>query len=541
MLSSGSLSPGFTRRAFIHRLARFGSAAVLGSLYGLDLLARDPGSPGGFRLEGAAPAKRRRVIILGGGNAGLSAAFELKKIGYDVTVLEARSRPGGRCWTVRPGTEETELGGERQLCRFADRQYLNAGPMRISHHHATTLDYCREFGIALTAFTNFNEAAFLLRKGQPRRRLREVEADVHGYTAELLAKVVNRGQLDAPLTKEDRERLIEYLRGEGRLDSNLAYIRSGDTSESLSHMAHLRGYDVSPGADTGPGKPVDALDLETLIKAGYCTPNLLDQDLNQQSTMLTPIGGMDRIPRAFAARLGNLVRYETEVREIRRTSDGGVKIVSSNRADNSVISEESADFCICAMPPHLLARLPNDFAPGTLDALRSPIPDTAGKIGLQFRRRFWEEDDDIYGGRSLSDEPISQIYYPCEDYGTPGPAVLVGSYHFRDQRTVFDRPHADRERLALEQGGHLHPQYKTEFETSFSVEWHRIRYNEMSWMSWKDNEGFNRNVAKLAAGDPPFFFAGDWLSHLTGWQAGAFVTSHQAVRAIHSRALAVAS
>lgn len=535
MLYSRSPSRPFTRRDFIHRLARFGSAAVLGSLYGLDLLARDPG---GFRMDGGAPPKRRRVIVLGGGNAGLSAAYELNKVGYDVVVLEARSRPGGRCWTVRAGTEETEVGGERQLCRFADRQYLNAGPMRISHHHTTTLDYCREFGINLTTFTNFNEAAFLRRAGQPRRRLREVTADLHGYTAELLAKVVHHGQLDQPLNADDRERLVAYLREEGRLDTNLNYIRSGDTSESLSHLAHLRGYATYPGADTGPGKPVDAMDLETLIKAGYCTPNLLDQDLNQQSTMLTPVGGMDHIPRAFAARLGNLVRYETEVREIRRNSQGGVRIVLSNRASGDTTSEESADFCVCALPPHLLARLPNDFTPEMMTALRSATPVTAGKIGLQFRRRFWEEDDGIYGGRSLSDEPITQIYYPCEDLDTSGPAVLVGSYHYINQRAAFDCPHAERERLALEQGSHLHPQYLAEFESSFSVEWHRIKYNEMSWVSWKNDDEFTRHTTKLAGGEPPFYFAGDWMSHLNGWQAGAFVTSHQAVRALHSRALA---
>lgn len=537
MLTSPTPPRGFTRRDFIHRMARFGSAAVLGSLYGLDLLARDSGSARGFRLDGVAPVQRRRVIILGGGNAGLSAAYELNKVGYEVTVLEARARPGGRCWTVRPGTEETDTRGERQVCQFADRQYFNAGPMRISHHHTTTLNYCREFGIPLTAFNNFNEAAYLYRKGQPRRRLREVMADVRGYTAELLAKVVKRGQLDEPLSAEDRERLVEYLRGEGRLDDNLKYIRSGDTSDSSSHLDHFRGYTASPGDDGGPGKPIDALDLETLIKSGYCSPNLLDQDLNQQPTLLTPIGGMDHIPRGFASRLGNRVRYETEVREIRRTPEGGVRVVSAPRTQEGALKEDLADFCVCALPPHLLARLPNDFGPRIMIALSSSKPDTAGKIGLQFRRRFWEEDDDIYGGRSLSDEAISQVYYPSEDFGASGPGVLIGSYHFSDQREAFDRPHVERERLALEQGSRLHPQYTAEFESSFSVEWHRVRHNEMSWVNWKDNDVFNRETAKLVAGDPPFYFAGDWMSHLNGWQAGAFVTSHQAVRALHARAL----
>jgi monoamine oxidase len=84
------------------RAARYGITTALGSLFALDLLARDRGK---FRLDGRAPSgKGRRVIILGGGAAGLSTAYELKKLGYDCVLLEARHRPGGRNWTIRSGT-----------------------------------------------------------------------------------------------------------------------------------------------------------------------------------------------------------------------------------------------------------------------------------------------------------------------------------------------------------------------------------------------------------------------------------------------------
>jgi monoamine oxidase len=133
-----------TRRELLLRISRYGSGALLGSLYALELMARDVG---GFRLEGQAPARKgRRAVILGAGVAGLSAAYELGRVGYVCTVLEARSRPGGRNRTVRGGSEETEIGGERQVCRFDKGMFFNAGAMRISHHHRTTLDYCREFG-----------------------------------------------------------------------------------------------------------------------------------------------------------------------------------------------------------------------------------------------------------------------------------------------------------------------------------------------------------------------------------------------------------
>ncbi len=212
----------------MNRVARYGGAAMMGSMFALELLARDRG---GFRLEGRAPTSgRNRVIILGGGVAGLSAAYELRKPGYHVRVIEARNRPGGRCWTIRAGTTETEIGGETQVCRFTHGNMINGGPMRIPHHHTTTLDYCREFGLPLVPFTNFNAAAFVHRSGHPRRTMREITTDLRGHTSELLAKVAHRDALDVPLSAEDRERLIAYLRAEGRLTEERAYPRAGDTS-----------------------------------------------------------------------------------------------------------------------------------------------------------------------------------------------------------------------------------------------------------------------------------------------------------------------
>ena len=95
-----------------------------------------------------------------------------------------------------------------------------------------------------------------------------------------------------------------------------------------------------------------------------------------------------------------------------------------------------------------------------------------GKIGLQFKRRFWEEDDEIYGGRSWTDQEIGQIIYPSHGFQTRK-GVLVG-YYLDFKRTMRERTPAERQRLALEQGARIHPQYTNEFETAFSVSWPRV-------------------------------------------------------------------
>ena len=55
---------------------------------------------------------------------------------------------------------------------------------------------------------------------------------------------------------------------------------------------------------------------------------------------------------------------------------------------------------------------------------------SAVKIGLQFKRRFWEEDEAIYGGISFTDLPIRQIAYPSSDLNRSGRGVLLGAYIF---------------------------------------------------------------------------------------------------------------
>lgn len=90
-----------------------------------------------------------RVIVVGAGMAGLTAAWELEQAGWDVTVLEASTRIGGRNWTVRTGDTVPDQAGQLQRCTFSDGQYLNAGAWRILPWHHRVLRCAARHGIAL--------------------------------------------------------------------------------------------------------------------------------------------------------------------------------------------------------------------------------------------------------------------------------------------------------------------------------------------------------------------------------------------------------
>ena len=137
------------------------------------------------------------------GIAGLTAAYELGKAGYDCVVLEASSRPGGRNWTIRGGTTERDLDGHVQTARFGQGQYLNAGPARIAQW-MVTMDYCRELGVAIEPLANQNASSYIYHEKGPLSgtgiRYRTAKADVYGYISELLAKATDQGALDRTLS-----------------------------------------------------------------------------------------------------------------------------------------------------------------------------------------------------------------------------------------------------------------------------------------------------------------------------------------------------
>src|SRR5271165_3536707 len=150
-----------TRRNFLHRVAAAGGyRATYLTMQAMGLLASEVAAEPLALEKGASHATK--VVVLGAGVAGLSAAYELGKAGYDVTVLEARDRVGGRNWTIRSGTKLDMTDGSRQVCGFDADLYWNCGPARVPSHHQAVLGYCRELGVPLEVEVNSSRGARLL-------------------------------------------------------------------------------------------------------------------------------------------------------------------------------------------------------------------------------------------------------------------------------------------------------------------------------------------------------------------------------------------
>jgi monoamine oxidase len=256
---------------------------------------------------------------------------------------------------------------------------------------------------------------------------------------------------------------------------------------------------------------------------------------NFQATMFQPVGGMDMIGKAFVREVGDLIRYNAKVTEIAQ-HDRGVTVTYVDTTDPARSLQARADWCVCTIPLSVLGQLELDVG-AAMKAAIDAVPYTGSvKIGLQFKRRFWEEDDAIYGGISYTDLPIRQIGYPSTGYNRGGRGVLLGAYLFEGANSYefTAMPPAERIARAVEFGAAIHPQYGSEFENGIAVAWHRVPFTLGCSGDWSE-ETRSQHYRNLCAIDGRIVLAGEHASALPAWQEGAILSSLDAITRLHER------
>jgi monoamine oxidase len=523
------------RRDFLAGIGRAaGGAAMLRTMAAMGLGTVSAGCGSSSASSGAAPAPSpavpsprpgdwpanagagKSVLILGAGIAGMTAAYEMKKLGYACTLLEATARAGGRTRTIRAGDTVAEFDST-QVCSFDadDDLYFNPGPARIPHHHEFLLGYCREFEVPLETFINDNRAALMHSGaafgGQP-QLARRVLADTRGNIASLLATAVNQNALDQELSATDKVNILQMLREFGDLDAEYGYAGTS--------RAGFPGQEDAGSRQRG--ERVNPLQLQELIGDTFwqlrlAHPHLLDQ----QPAMLQPVGGMDRIARAFEARVAADIIYEAVVTEIRKSPDG-VSVVYQDRFGTPIGMQ--ADYAICTIPATVLRNIANDFSTAHRAAVNNFVYAAAGKLAFQ-SRRFWEQDHNIYGGISWTSADITQIWYPNYAFGKSS-GILIGAYPFggvAGDTFAAQTPQA-RINSSISEGSSLHAEYSSEVDRGISVAWTKVPFQLGAWGT--------SEPGILLTPDGNIFFAGEHLSILQSWQEGAILSAYRAIDGI---------
>jgi monoamine oxidase len=186
------------------------------------------------------------------------------------------------------------------------------------------------------------------------------------------------------------------------------------------------------------------------------------------------------------------------------------------------------------MPLNLVSELDINLAPELMQAVKEVTYSNSAKMGLAMKRRFWEEDDGIFGGHLYTNLPLGEFSYPSYDYFTKK-GVLLGLYANGPVGNLLDVPIPDRIEHVLTHASKVHPQIRTEFESAYAVWWRKVKYNMGGYASVRSEarrkqlaQVDNRLILGSAATTP---------RSAPDWQEGAIGAGWHALERVHERAM----
>ncbi|HEY1261218.1 MAG TPA: FAD-dependent oxidoreductase [Stellaceae bacterium] len=319
-----------TRREFLRASLATGGALLLSS-----------------RVAPAKPVKKS-VVVIGAGFAGLAAAYELSAAGYEVTVVEARDRPGGRVLSFD---------------RFVPGRTVEGGGELIGSNHPLWLAYAKKFQLGLYEIGDADGARRVVIDG---RLLADAEAARLWTDMDEAAQLMNR---DARAVVEDEPWQTPDAAALDRR-SVADWLASVPTSALAK-----RGFAAQLTADNGVATDRQSyLGQLTQIKGGGVERYWTETEIYRCR------GGNQQLAYRFAAALGR-IHTGLAARSVTIDKDKVTVGLSDGR-------RLSVDDVILAVPPSVWSRI--EFSPALPPAL-TPQMGSNIKYLMSLKSRFWNE------------------------------------------------------------------------------------------------------------------------------------------------------
>jgi monoamine oxidase len=488
------MSKRLDRRKFIKEVMM--GAAGLSLVPGLRIASRR----GGLQPAG----NPKNIVVLGGGLAGLSAAFELGKVGHNVTVLEARKYPGGRVRTLRG---------------FIDDQYAEAGALSFPQIHEFTWGYATDFKLPI-------RPAF-----QPGF---DHIADIRGSTFRIMAQ--GTANVPFPLTQAERQAgvfgiislyLAQYMsdvgnpRKPGWPPDNLAGL------DQISCKQLLQNLGASDGA-------IDIIQASQLGLLGFGIDSISALDavfteaITSNAGFYEIIGGNDLLPQTLRQNMQAAFKKKSIVQSVTQ-DDTGVTVTYTRNGGMQTIS---ADYAVCALPFAVLGGI----------EINPPFPDDKQKVinelkltpvtrtYLQFGSRAWEQEN--LDGFGITDIPVQNTYSPTLTQGG-GSGILVSYAAGQNALDLGNMSEGDREAFVLRKMDILYGSLDGKLQEGASQIWHQDPFAGGAYTYFQPGQ----MAAFLPIAQRPegrIHFAGEHTSAWHGWMNGALESGNRVADEINS-------
>ena len=445
---------------------------------------------------------RGRVIVVGAGLAGLAAGLRLKEAGFEVRILEAQARPGGRVHTLREP--------------FSDGLYAEAGAARIQDTHEYTLRYAKQFGLMLDPFLPSGGNNVTVVAG---RRIQ-----IPAGTLVDFAKV--------PLQFSAEERKL------GHGGSLVKYL--------FSHMGELG----DPASDAWLSKdlsrfevPIDEFCRRNGASDAFVRMVAFGHDLSGMSALhllrdaalgaktrvwFKVRGGNDRLPAALASALSREIRYGAPVVRLEQ-NDSSVRVTYLSGGSPATLD---GSYIVCALPASVMGSV--EIRPELPHAKRTALQELGSlamaRVHLQTARRFWLERGET--GWATTDDPMDVWDYSRDQPGQRGilGAYLSGAIAERVTRVGQQ----ERGHFVLERMERAHPGVTEHFETSGSHSWLDDPWARGAGARFGPGQ-LSRHYGALRAPAGRIIFAGEYTSPWSGWMNGGLESGERAAAAVAAR------
>ncbi|MEG0771826.1 NAD(P)/FAD-dependent oxidoreductase [Clostridium sp.] len=495
-----------------------------------------------------------KVAVIGGGAAGLAAAFELKKIGCDTTLFEATNRLGGRILTYFFDEDKN--------------QYADLGAMRIPVSHETSWHYINLFNLNTYPYASSNvNGLFYVRDGRaindplgisvmeniyPKFPLTEEEKRTPWF--ELLGRLTSKYMLD--LTPEERQELVltkpvysDIIKRMDKYYYKLGFESVGLSQGAIAMLSYLSAFIVD----------FFNLSLAEMMEKSYTADFSLLYGIeggvsNLVNSFLSALNGelLDVYSGINKSDLGvSNIRFSTAIDGIYQTDGPNKVTLKVVNTTNNTATFEDFDYVICAIPFSSLRRVDINplFGYRKMQAITELNYEPAQKVFIYLKNRFWEMGDEatrIIGGSSATDLPIIETVYPS-DHATPisgvpyswtfrpgtsanEPGVLLASYNWgQNASRLGSEPATLRLSDVTRQVEQVHdlPEgfINENLISSFSIMWTNIPYIWTGGCLGKPQDKLLFSYAvTLPEMNNRVFFAGEHISQKHIWIQGALQT-----------------